>query len=193
MLRDNWREDILVELVQDKVSEDLHLEYKNCAALQVTAGTTKDHPIVELSKDVSAFANADGGSIIYGVPEDKQNRHHPYGLDTGYDPLDLRKERLEQWITGNVQPRIEGLRVIPVPLNSSSPGRVAYVVSIPQARSRAPHQAKDKRYYKRRKFESCPMEDYEVRVYVLRVADGILRLHKLHAGVLPRPPYSAET
>jgi hypothetical protein len=37
------------------------------------------------------------------------------------------------------------------------------VVTLPQAMTRAPHQASDNRYYKRFNFESVPMEDYEVK------------------------------
>jgi hypothetical protein len=48
-------------------------------------------------------------------------------------------------------------------LPSKGADKVAYVVQIAQASSRAPHQANDYRYYKRFNFESTPMEDYEVR------------------------------
>jgi hypothetical protein len=37
------------------------------------------------------------------------------------------------------------------------------VIVIPQATTRAPHQANDKRYYKRYNFQSVAMEDYEVK------------------------------
>jgi hypothetical protein len=43
-----------------------------------------------------------------------------------------------------------------------TPGKVAYVVVVP-ASIRAPHQAADKRFYKRFNFESVPMEEYESR------------------------------
>jgi hypothetical protein len=59
-----------------------------------------------------------------------------------------------------VQPRIEGLEITPIPLGN---GRNAYVLTILQAATRAPHQAPDGKYYKRQNFQSVPMEDYEVR------------------------------
>jgi hypothetical protein len=49
--------------------------------------------------------------------------------------------------------------------------QVAYAVDVPQATSRAPHQSKDHRYYKRSNFESKPMEDYEVRDAMRRSID----------------------
>jgi hypothetical protein len=40
--------------------------------------------------------------------------------------------------------------------------------------SRAPHQAPDKRYYKRQNFQSSPMEDYEVRDTLRRAMRALL-------------------
>src|SRR6266508_2465719 len=47
---------------------------------------------------------------------------------------------------------IDGVRINPVDLATQAPGKVAYVVSIPQS-PRAPHQAADKKYYKRFNFQ----------------------------------------
>ncbi|MCB0191076.1 MAG: hypothetical protein KDJ65_03960, partial [Anaerolineae bacterium] len=75
---------------------------------------------------------------------------------------------LEQIISSNIQPRISGIIISPVPLNSSST-HVAYVVSIPQ--SDTVHQVSStNRYYKRFNFESVPMEDYEIRDVLNRAA-----------------------
>ena len=60
-------------------------------------------------------------------------------------------------------PTVDDVVVKQVPLPSKGKDMVAYVVEIAPATSRAPHQAYDKRYYKRSNFESTPMEDYEVR------------------------------
>jgi Schlafen, AlbA_2 len=108
----------------------------------------------ELCKDVSAFANSAGGQIIYGI-EEKDRK--PVTVDDGSD---LTREWIEQVIDSNVQPRLEGLVITPVPVGSE---RHAYVLTIPQASGRAPHQAPDKKYYKRQNFQSVPMEDYEIR------------------------------
>jgi len=53
------------------------------------------------------------------------------------------------------------VRIYPIRL-SAHPGRVAYVIHMPESR-RAPHQAHDKRHYKRQNFESAPIEEYEIR------------------------------
>jgi hypothetical protein len=150
-----WDESDIGALVQNKVQESLRLDYKKSDALG-----RADWKKSELSKDVSAFANSAGGVILYGMEEDK---HYPTKHDGGFDPEDISKEWIEQVINSSVHPKIDGLRINQISLRQSSTGRVLYAISIPAAASRAPHQADDKRYYKRYNFQSVPMEDYEIR------------------------------
>lgn len=150
----DWDEQDLLDLIRLGVQEGLELDYKQCDALQRSDGKKN-----EISKDVSAFSNSAGGVIVYGM---KENGHVPTSIDVGFDPNEISKEWLEQVINSRIQRRIDGVRVNQVALLTSSPGKVAYVVVVP-ASIRAPHQAADKRFYKRFNFESVPMEEYEVR------------------------------
>jgi hypothetical protein len=136
------------------VKESLTLEYKSSGAVDKTQPKKE-----EIAKDALAFANAAGGQIIYGM---KEKDHRPEGLDDGIDPLHYSGIWFEQVIQQNVSPQIEGLRIQQVPLDAEA-WRVAVVVTIPAARLRAPHQAKDGRYYRRHNFRNQIMEDYEVR------------------------------
>ena len=88
----------------------------------------------EIAKDVSAFANSDGGCIIYGIEEDK---HLPKKIDSGVDHDKYTREWLENVITSNISPRIDGITISPIPL---SPDNSVYIVDIPKS-SRGPHQA----------------------------------------------------
>jgi predicted HTH transcriptional regulator len=133
-----------------KISESLTLDYKRSDAL---AGPKKD-----IAKDVSAFANSAGGRIVYGVIE---QGHEPITVDDGVDPSEYSREWLEEVIRSNVSPRIQSLLIKQIPLPS---GRVSYVLDIPAATSLAPHQAADKRYYKRFNFQSVPMESLTSRI-----------------------------
>ena len=52
--------------ISNKIEENLNLDYKASDALQ-----RNDKKTNEISKDVSAFANSDGGLIIYGIKDIK--------------------------------------------------------------------------------------------------------------------------
>jgi len=155
----DWTEEDLLRLIHDGQEESLTLDYKACDAFQKTDGKRK-----ELAKDVSAFANSAGGTIVYGMIEES---HKPVKLDRGYDPEEISKETLERVINARIQQRIDGVIINPVELKTHHAGHYAYVVCVPQS-DRAPHQASDKRYYKRFNFESVAMEDYEVRDVMFR-------------------------
>jgi hypothetical protein len=149
-----WSEADLVRLIEGRTSESLTLDFKACDAL-----STSDSKKNELSKDVAAMANSAGGVLIYGV---RELDHVATQLDEGYDPSVITKEWLEQVINSRIQRRIDGIRIHQIQLLTQRPGKVAYVVEVPQS-SRAPHQSWDKKFYRRYNFESVPMEEYEVR------------------------------
>jgi hypothetical protein len=144
----------LESLYSGQMKESLTLEYKSSGAVD-KAQPKKD----EMAKDALAFANAEGGQIVYGM---KEKNNLPDGLDAGIDPVQFPGIWFEQVIQQNVSPQIEGLRVKEIPLDDGS-GRVAVVVTIPAAQARAPHQAKDGRYYRRHNFGNQIMNDSEVR------------------------------
>ena len=155
----DWTEADLLTLIGDGEQESLTLEYKACDSLQKTEGKKN-----EISKDISAFANSAGGTIVYGMLEDG---HKPMALDEGFDPNEIAKEWLEQVINSRIYERIDGVIINPVDLEILHPGRVAYVVCPPQS-DRRPHQASDNKYYKRFNFQSVPMEHYEVKDMMFR-------------------------
>lgn len=145
----------LESLIQDEICEDANLEYKGANALGRDDSTKN-----EITKDISSFANAGGGRLIYGIAEhnEKERRHIPQKIE----PVDATKisgEWLDQ-ICGLVQPRIAGLRIFSI-IVGPKPSDVCYVVEIPMGDTA--HQARDRKYYRRRNFIAEPMEDYEIR------------------------------
>jgi hypothetical protein len=138
------------QMIRDQVQESIHLDYKASKAI-----SPKERD--EIAKDVSAFANSDGGVLIYGVEEDKA-AHLPVRIDDGVDDTVCSREWIENTITSRISPKIDDVRVLPLPV---LPGKSVYVISIPRS-FRGPHQASDKRFYKRHNFKSEPMEEYEI-------------------------------
>ncbi len=115
----------LQALVDRKVQESIHLDYKRSGAL-----TNK---ISEVSKDVSSFANSDGGVLVYGVVEEG---HLPVSIDGGVEHAVMTRERLEQKIRSNVSPIIEGIDIVQIPVDDE---RSLYCVNVPRS-DKAPHQ-----------------------------------------------------
>lgn len=145
-----WDEARVQQYIDDGIEESLNLDYKAADAISKTDGKKR-----EITKDVSAMANSDGGVLIYGLIE--QN-HLPGSIDP-VKRSDFSKEWLEH-VIGNIRPRIDNLLIHPISIGGSTVDTV-YIVEIPQ--SYTAHQAMDKRYYKRHNFESVAMDDYEIR------------------------------
>ncbi|QSW89588.1 ATP-binding protein [Flavobacterium endoglycinae] len=151
--------------IENKIEENLNLDYKASGSLQKSDAKTN-----EISKDVSAFANSDGGIIVYGIKEHQINRHLPDSID----PVDrklISKEWLEQIIQSKIRPRIDGIIIHSITVDENS-DQVVYAVEIPK--SNTAHQAHDKRYYKRFNFNSEPMYDYEIRDVLNRTKAPII-------------------
>ena len=159
--------DKIKSYIENKVEENLNLDYKAAGSLQ-----RNDKKTNEISKDVSAFANSDGGTIIYGIQEDKINRHLPDSIDP-IDRKEISKEWLEQIIQSKIRPRIRGIKIHSVTVNEEK-NQVVYAVEIPQ--SNTAHQANDKKYYRRFNFNSEPMYDYEIKDILNRTKLPIIDL-----------------
>ncbi len=156
-----WGENDLTQMITDEAEENINTEFKRAEAVEnMNVPASAERCKTDIGKDVSSFANSAGGRIIYGMDEDERQPHKAIALSP-IDPNKCSKERLEQVINSRIQPRIQGLLIHPISLRAVQPGKVVYVVQIPQ--SFTAHQASDHRYYKRFNFESVAMEDYEVR------------------------------
>ncbi len=133
-------EDDLLALIADQESEGKMIDYKS------TVVGPSDGDRKELLYDVSSFANARGGYLVFGMEEAN-------GLPTklsGLSNIDPDKEilRLEHLARDGIRPPITGLQSAPVKLSS---GKIVIVVRIPKSWN-PPHQVtfqKAFRFYSR--------------------------------------------
>lgn len=147
----------LQNLINDGAEENQYLEFKAAGALK-----KEDKLKAELGKDISAFANADGGRIIYGL-EESNNKATAFSFIDG----DLiTKEYIEQVIGDQIKRPISGILIDPVRIDDDMK-KTVYIITIPRS-NHAPHKCK-KGFYKRQNFRSIEMEEYEIRESYHRV------------------------
>src|SRR4030043_659016 len=100
-----WSEDDILKMKRDQTQESLYLEFKGSSSL-----STEENKKDEISKDISAFANSEGGDLVYGVSEVGRPPSRFGDIDAGIDASIITPEWLEQVINSRIQPRISGIR-----------------------------------------------------------------------------------
>lgn len=159
MERSVWTIERIQQLVRDKVREDVSLDYKESHSLDFRSSDGQKHKN-DFLEDVSAFANAGGGTLIYGVVETKARSGLPERLDDGIDTFEISIQSLEQIIYSNLQPPFGDVTIQLVELK---PGRSLVVIDVAQSTALAPHQAPNRKYYQRVGNKNEPMADYQIR------------------------------
>ncbi|MBX7147717.1 ATP-binding protein [bacterium] len=189
-------EEDLWDLVHDKVIENKNIDYKK----DVPGNADKDKK--EFLADVSSFANAGGGDIIFGISEKSED-----GLNTGFPEdvcgvtvnLDSLKLKLESSIRDGISPRIIGCQFQIVPLSS---GTNVLIIRIPYS-YQGPHAVTFSgtfRFYSRNSSGKYPLDVGELKSAFLNqsnIGDSIRqynleRTSKIIAGETPcqlrKPP-----
>ena len=125
---DDITEDDLLALV-DREAESKKIEYKQSLPDKTSSGKK------EFLADVSSFANAAGGDLIYGMEEAEGVASRLCGLEVG--DVDAEKLRLENMLRDSIRPRIPGINIHPIYLANDN--RVAIVIRVPRSWA-SPHR-----------------------------------------------------
>src|SRR5437868_1533570 len=120
----------LEDLVRNQVEESVHLDYKESSTFAKGIEAIRK----DLAKDVSSFANADGGTLVYGMVE--ENRL-PIRLDGGTADADWTAERIENIAISNIAPRLNDFEVVQIRTTNA---RSYYVLAVGKS-FRGPHQS----------------------------------------------------
>lgn len=171
LTKETFTEKDIQDLIDNEIEESIYLDFKAGEALGKSDGKRK-----EISKDVSAFANSDGGVIIYGLNE-KNHKAHSFSFIDGNE---FTKEWLEQIISSTIQRKISNLKIIPVRFENNIE-KTVYIVKIPKS-FETPHMCKDNRFYRRYNFESVQMEEYEIRELYSRKTIAKLQVEPFDYG-----------
>ena len=156
----NWTKEDLEQLIGQ--TESLRLDFKESRLLD----QPREQVVNNLSREVSAFANTEGGTIVLGIIESGEDGPRVADrLDDGVDVGTWRPERLQQIVESNISPHLTGLRIKPIPRDES---KTRYYFVIFVAPGTTAYQASDRRYYGRSEYESKALPDHEVRLRMFR-------------------------
>jgi hypothetical protein len=155
-------------LIAAREPESLRLDYKE------TLDISKESGKKELAKDVSSFANEQGGVLIYGVPEARQDdlpRPKPLA-ECGMEIDRGLTESIESILINTVQPPLHALDIRVVDIPEIAPKHLL-LIHHPESYWK-PHMFEGygvRRYYRRGNFQAIPMSEREVEAaYLAREA-----------------------
>ncbi|MBB5411710.1 hypothetical protein HDG34_005671 [Paraburkholderia sp. HC6.4b] len=135
--------------------ESVSLEFKSGRAFD----EMNDRVRGTFVKEVTAFANAGGGTIIYGISEQRQGARN---VAEDFEPVtnpDVTKDQLTVILTSNTDPVFSGFQIDIFPVEPR--GRV-FVIHVEQGDT-AYQSRHDKRYYQRIGTTSEAMYDFSIR------------------------------
>lgn len=151
----------LDQLVTDHAQEGPHLDFKRELPTTWDQSTKQ-----EFLADISAFANAGGGDVIYGVDEDG-NAQASAVVPQVLNP-DQEVRRLQDFLLTLVEPRLPGVQVHPIAVNVNGTAGHVIVVRAPQSWA-GPHRVKpSQHFYLREGARKRPLDVPEIRGMFLR-------------------------
>jgi hypothetical protein len=161
----NWTKEDLENLIGQ--SESLRLEFKSSDLLNPNAkGNSPTKIADDLSKEASALANTEGGTIVIGIKERKEGRARiAEKIDNGVPTSDWSPERLQAVVESNLSPHLTGIRLRTIYLDAART-HCSFVISIPQGTTA--YQASDRKYYGRSEYEAKALVDHEIRLRMFR-------------------------
>lgn len=124
----------LEQLIAERVQEGPHVDFKR--ELPAAWDNSSKH---DFFADVSAFANAGGGDVIYGIDEDNEGQAASL-VPLGQNP-DETARRLADFLLNGVEPRMPGAQVHAVPVTIGGVAGSAFIVRVPQSWA-GPHRVK---------------------------------------------------
>lgn len=161
-----WDETYLLSLIGQ--TEDYKLEFKGVDTFtNPNTGRPQNNENIaaNLTKEVSAFANAEGGTIVIGLKEDKSKPAKAEKLD-GVDNTVMDIERLQRIVEHNMSPHLLGMRFRAIPLPVTAPGKNAFLIIVPKGSNA--YQSQEKLYYIRSEFECNRLHDTQIRFLMSR-------------------------
>jgi len=169
----------LEQLIADQAQEGPHLDFKR--DLPTTwDGSAKN----EFVADVTAFANAGGGDIVYGLDEDGDAKASTLVPQTANQDQEVR--RMQDLLLNLVEPRLPGTQVHAVAVTVGDVTGHAILVRVPQSWV-GPHRVKtNQHFYLREGARKRQLDVPEIRGLFLRSESQSQRLRDFRTERISR-------
>lgn len=123
----------LQDLIDNRIFENKELEYKDYS---FTDGKISDKQKDKFMKEIAAFANTNGGTIIIGMQEDENRLPIKLsGAGLSIKEFDIWLSSFRQLVLSRIRPHLHGIECIPIELGESN---IAIVIYVPKSYAR-PH------------------------------------------------------
>jgi len=169
----------LEQLVTDQAQEGPHLDFKR--DLPATWDASAKH---EFIADITAFANAGGGDVIYGLEEDgdaKAEAVVPQVINQDQEVL-----RLQDFLLNSVEPRIPGVQVHAVEVTARGTAGHVILVRAPQSWV-GPHRVKtNQHFFLREGARKRQLDVPEIRGLFLRSESQVQRVRDFRTERISR-------
>ena len=171
----------LNELIDQKVPESEHLEYKSTLSAEQGQDRWLDDQsdIGKLAKtsileEVVAFANADGGVLLVGIEESKDDQHIAKSIK-GLPKCNNLVDRFKGIFRDSIEPSIPSLEITAIQTEEE---KGVMLVRVGKSRA-APHRVKTSRRCMVRRQDRCEeLSMNDIQTLILNTSRGLKRIDK---------------
>lgn len=157
---DDITKDDLESLIAEQERENIQLDYKK--AINPSTGGKHD-----LIRHTVGMANTEGGYIIFGIEENKENGI-PVNL-LGITPS-VGNQKVDEWVENVINPHISPRVVVKIKTIPIDSDKIVLILWVPES-SRRPHMSTfedDFRIYRRYNTQTLPASEGEIREMYMR-------------------------